>query len=250
MRNFGRRSLFAVSLAAALMLVPGAAGLAADPTIEATGGVYGFSWSPSSAQVAPGGSGSFKSPSGSIPHGVSWSSGPETPKCSNVPINEGKTSWSGACSFAQAGSYGFYCTVHPTEMKGTITAITGEGPPPTNPAPPPPDEGGGSPVKGSALQALRLAKSQKGNVVRGSIALSEAATGGRLEVALLMAGNRVGRLARGGLSAGRLPFAVALRRVARLALRENGQLSLKVRIRIAPPGDRALILNRTVTVHD
>ena len=250
MRIVGRRSLFAVSLVAALLLVPGAAGLAADPTIEATGGVYGFSWSPSSAQVAPGGSVAFKSPSGSIPHGVSWSSGPETPKCSNVPINEGKTSWSGSCSFAQAGSYGFYCSVHPSEMKGTITAATGEGPPPTNPPPPPPDEGGGSPVKGPVLQALRLAKSQKGNVVRGAVALTGAATGGRLEVELLMAGDRVGRLTRGGLSAGRLPFAVDLRRAARRTLRESGQLSLKVRISIAPPGDRALILNRTVTVHD
>src|SRR5688572_8608570 len=89
MRIVGRRSLFAVALTAALLLVPGAVSLAADPTIEATGGVYGFAWSPSSAQVAVGGSVSFNSPSGSAPHGVTWSSGPETPKCSNVPINEG-----------------------------------------------------------------------------------------------------------------------------------------------------------------
>jgi plastocyanin len=257
MRIVGRRSLFAVPLAAALMLLPGAAGLAADPTIEATGGVYGFAWSPSSAQIAPGGSVGFNSPSGSIPHGVTWSSGPETPKCSNVPT-EGKTSWSGSCSFAQAGSYGFYCTVHPAEMKGTVTAGSPGDP---SPYPPPPADPGGSPIQGPATAALRLARSQQGKIVRGSVRLSPAAVGGKLEVELLMPRSllpesegvgplRVGRLVRGALQAERVPFGVTLRRVARRLLEERGRLSLKVRVTIAPPGGRDLVINRSVVVHD
>jgi plastocyanin len=257
MRIVGRRSLFAVPLTAALMLLPGAAGLAADPTIEATGGVYGFTWSPSSAQIAPGGSVGFKSPSGSIPHGVTWSSGPETPKCSNVPT-EGKTTWSGSCSFAQAGSYGFYCTVHPAEMKGTITASSTGSP---NPYPPPPyPDPSGPPIQGPASAALKLARSQQGKAVRGSVRLSPAAVGGRLQVELLMprsllpgsqgAGTViVGRLVRGALQA-RVTFAVSLRRVARRLLEERGRLSLKVKVTIAPPGGRDLVINRSVVVHD
>jgi plastocyanin len=259
MRIVGRRSLFAVPLAAALVLLPGASGLAADPTIEATGGVYGYYWSPSSAQVVPGGSVSFKSPSGSIPHGVTWSSGPETPKCSNVPINEGKTGWSGSCSFAQAGSYGFYCTVHPAEMKGTVTASSTGSP---NPYPPPPyPDPGGPPIQGPASAALKLARSQQGKAVRGSVRLSPAAVGGRLEVELMMARSLlpgpqgagtviVGRLVRGALQAERVTFAVLLRRVARRLLEERGRLSLKVRVTIAPPGGKDLVINRSVVVHD
>lgn len=258
MRVIGRRSLFAVPLAAALMLLPGTAGLAADPTIEATEGLYGFTWSPSSAQIAPGGSVGFKSPSGSFPHGVTWSSGPETPKCSNVPINEGKTAWSGSCSFAQAGTYGFYCTVHPAEMKGTITASSPGTP---NPYPPPPTDPGGSPIQGPATAALKLARSQQGKIVRGSVSLSPAAVGGKLEVELLMPRSLlpesegvgpigVGRLVRGALQAERVSFAVLLRRVARRLLDEHGRLSLKVRVTIAPPGGRELVINRSVVVHD
>jgi hypothetical protein len=97
--------------------------------------------------------------------------------------------------------------------------------------------------------------------VRGSIALSQAAAGGRLEVSLYMAAGprsrsgrvialvRVGRLARGGMTAGRFKFSVPLRRAARLALRERGRLPLKVGLTITSNG-KALTLNRSVAVHD
>lgn len=259
MRGVRLHCLFAVALGLALASLPGAASSAEGPTIQATGGVYGYYWSPSSAQTTPGGTVTFKSPSASVPHGVTWSGGPATPACSGVPIDEGKTSWSGSCSFAQAGTYSFYCTVHPTEMKGTITASS-TGSPNPGPPPPSPTEPAGSPLRGPASQALKLARSQQGNAVRGSVALSPAAVGGRLEVELLMAPAsisdsgrvgrvRVGRLVRSALQAGRAPFAVSLRRVARRALQERGRLSLKVRLSITPPGGQALILNRSVVFH-
>jgi hypothetical protein len=202
----------------------------------------------------------FKNPSGSVLHGVTWSGGPATPTCSNVPIDDGKTSWSGTCGFAQAGTYSFYCSVHPTEMKGTITASVAGSPTPT-PPPPSPTEPSGSPLQGPASQALKLARSQRGNAVRGSVNLSPVAVGGRLEIDLLMArallpdagrvgSVRVGRLVRSGLRPGRVQFAVGLRRVARRALEERGRLPLKVRLTITPPDGRALILNRSVVVHD
>src|SRR5829696_6737636 len=135
-RRVRRHGLFAGALGLAYVFLPGAASLAEDATIEAAGGVYGYYWSPSSAQVAPGGTVAFKSSSASVLHGVTWSGGPETPSCSNVPV-AGKTSWSGSCSFVQAGTYNFYCTVHPTEMKGAITASATGMPDPNSPPPPP-----------------------------------------------------------------------------------------------------------------
>jgi hypothetical protein len=40
------------------------------------------------------------------------------------------TNWSGSCSFTQAGTYTFFCTVHGSEMTATVT-VNGAGPPPT-----------------------------------------------------------------------------------------------------------------------
>jgi hypothetical protein len=58
-----------------------------------------------------------------VKHGVVWTSGPETPSCPGVPLNEGKVSWHGTCTFSHAGLYAFHCYVHPTEMTGTIVVV-------------------------------------------------------------------------------------------------------------------------------
>jgi plastocyanin len=258
-KRFGRRFLlvgFPVGVAGVFLSV--AASLADGPTIEAAGpGSSGYFWRPSTASVGPGGTVTFKNTSATVPHGVTWTGGPEKPSCSGVPIEGEKTSWSGDCTFAQAGTYAFVCTVHPTEMKGTITVSSGE----TPPGPPPPPGGSPeSPLQGSASSALKLAKSQKGSSVRGSVALSQASAGGRLEVLLLArqaslsaagpAGmSRVGRLVRSPLSAGRVSFAVPLKRAARMTLRSNRKLSLRVQIKVVPPGHAALTLTRGVVLH-
>ncbi|HWO48131.1 MAG TPA: hypothetical protein VNM41_08725, partial [Solirubrobacterales bacterium] len=66
-----RRVLFALPLGLALVLLPGAASMAEGPTIEAAGGGP-YSWSPSSAAVSAGGAVTFKNPSGSVLHGLTW----------------------------------------------------------------------------------------------------------------------------------------------------------------------------------
>src|SRR4051812_19176786 len=111
-----RRAPLAIPLGAVFVLVSTSGSPAAAPTIEAGGGASGYFWSPSHADVTAGGSLGFKNSSASVPHGVSWSSGPETPKCSGVPIDDGTTDWNGTCTFAQAGTYTFKCPIHPTEM--------------------------------------------------------------------------------------------------------------------------------------
>jgi hypothetical protein len=142
-------------------------------------------------------------------------------------------------------------------MKGTVTVSTGETPPITPPPPPggPPE----SPLQGAASRALRLAKSQRGSSVSGSVNLSQASAGGKLEVillakpALLAAGSsassRVGRLVRSPIAAGRVSFAVRLERRARRALHSRGKLALMVQVIVRPPGQAALTLKRGVVVH-
>jgi plastocyanin len=244
-----------LAAAAVAILQPAAASSAEGPTIEAASSSAGFVWKPSSASIAPGGSVSFKSSSTVVPHGVSWRSGPEAPACSGVPVDEEKTNWSGNCTFAQAGTYAFVCTVHPTEMKGTITVAEG-GPPPGEPPPgsPPPEP----PAGGPAGQGVKLAARQHGTVVRGSVLVAQEAT---LRVvlfasraSLLGQGHggkaRVGRLARSGLQAGRTKFAVHLKRTARAALRRAGRLRVTAKVSVTAPQHDALKLSKGVLLHD
>src|SRR5215475_1752801 len=107
------------ALGGALLSFGVVSGLAADSTIEAAGGAGTYHWQPNTATINPNGTVEFKNME-SIPHAVTWTGGPETPSCPGVPT-AGSTGWSGTCTFVQSGSYTFHCTVHPTEMTGTIT---------------------------------------------------------------------------------------------------------------------------------
>jgi plastocyanin len=236
-RFHARRLRLPFAAALALGLFFASVGSAAEPTIEAHEGGSGFSWNPSSASVITGGTVAFKNSSASVPHGVHWTGGPEKPSCSSgVAVEQEKTSWSGTCTFAQDGTYSFVCTVHPTEMRGTI-AVTSTGEPP--PVEPPPAE--------SPVRALKLARNQHGGTVRGSLELSPAAAGGKLEV--LLSNGRAGRLVRSGLAAGRVSFAVPLKRSMRRTLRSRGKVSLAVRVIVTPPAGTPLTLKRGVTLH-
>lgn len=135
MRLPKRRLLVTVLLGVGVAVAFAAMSLAAEPTIEGTNSTA--TWTPTSAEVSQGGSVTFKNSSASVPHGVHWVSVPETPSCgSGVPIDEGKTNWSGSCTFTNAGTYSFRCFVHPG-MTGTVTVTgpaaptvsTGEGTP-------------------------------------------------------------------------------------------------------------------------
>lgn len=124
---------FVAVLGAALAVLPAAAGVETDPTVEAVneGGVppYGetHSWSPSHASIAAGGIVTFSNPT-AVAHGVEWLSAVK-PVCEEGPgkvpvgtkVTDSGKEWIGNCKFAQAGTYAFYCTVHHAAMSGTIT---------------------------------------------------------------------------------------------------------------------------------
>ncbi len=248
-----------VPLIAAVVALPAVAASETSPVIEAVNkpgsGAYAeehHAWSPARASVVAGGAVTIRNP-GTVPHGVHWIGGPATPACSSgVPVGTSAaasgTKWSGTCTFAQAGTYTFYCTVHGAEMTGTVTASAAG-------APPAPSEG--SPLAGSASEAIKLASNQHGKAVHGSVAISLAGAGGRLEVDLLANSAslasarqvRVGRIVRTELQAGKVSFSVPLNARARGALRRHGRLGLSVKVTVTLAGGSAVSSTRHIVLH-
>ncbi|HEY3760088.1 MAG TPA: plastocyanin/azurin family copper-binding protein [Solirubrobacteraceae bacterium] len=274
MRPRKHHLLLAAALVGVVAIVPAVASSEAGPTVS---GLESIMWSPTQVTVAAGATVSFQNSSGSVPHGVVWETGnPETPACSGVPIDEGQTNWKGSCTFTKSGVYQYYCSVHGMAMSGTIivgTPPTTPTPPPTTPTtpaaptpPPAPTEVAPtgarltSPLTGSAAKAIALAVNQHGQSVRGSIQVSPAGAGARLEIDLLAVGAaptasrraaavRVGGLMRTSLKAGRVSFAAPLDRQGRAALHRRGRLVLAVRITLTPTHGAAVHVTRTVIMH-
>jgi plastocyanin len=244
-------------LAASAAVVPAVAASETSPTIEAVNkkgsGAYAeerHAWSPPQVSVAAGGAVKIANPS-EVPHGVRWVSTPAAPVCSGVPGAGGASSfgikWSGTCTFTQPGTYTFYCTVHGPEMTGTVFVSAPGAPPPA---------GTGSLLAGSPSEAVKLSAKQHGKTLRGSVALSAAAAGGRLEVDLLAKAASLGgsgkgqelagRLVRSSLQAGTASFSVPLKARAREALRRHRRLALSVRILVTFAGAPSVVVTRSV----
>jgi plastocyanin len=243
------------------------------------------SWGPATATVAENGVVTFENPSATVPHGINWVTTPAgvKPVCdAAVPVGtefkDSGTSWHGTCTFSKPGTYLFYCSVHGPEMTGTVTVnangtttttmtmgttgttttapvLTGATPALGSGAAP---LTSGSPLAGSASSAIKLAASQHGSVVHGSVAVSAAGAGGRLQVELLAkrasvastAGKvQVGRSLHTALHAGTVSFTVALTAKAKRALRHAHRLALTVQIVLSPAQGAAVTVNRSVVLH-
>jgi plastocyanin len=120
-----------VLAAAFLMMLAGAAAAGSEtPTIEARSSI---AWKPPSVTINPGGEVKIVNLNMGT-HGVEWKTGPATPSCtSGVPVGNtpaaSGSNWSGSCTFAKAGTYEFWCTVHGSAMKAVVT-VTSAGPVP------------------------------------------------------------------------------------------------------------------------
>jgi plastocyanin len=284
-------------LGAGVAVLPAVAGSETTPTVSAesnakTCGYYVNCWVPPQVELTAPGTVTFKNASGTA-HGVVWSSVPATPTCSGVPVNSSATTFNGTCSFSQPGTYKFYCYVHGPYMSGTVivnpggtttttttttttgtqpggtTTTTGTqpggtttsttGPAGTTSAPT------GSLVPGSPQPAalagaiVAVARSQHGKAVRGSIQVTSADAGGRLEVDLLAsraslaragaAPVRVGRLVRSSVRAGRLSFSVPLNPRGRAALARHRRLALTVKVVLAPVQGPPSFDSRRIVLH-
>ncbi|HEY4996566.1 MAG TPA: plastocyanin/azurin family copper-binding protein [Solirubrobacteraceae bacterium] len=275
-------------LGAATALLPAFAGSETLPAIEAVnvgGGIYGeeHHWSPAQLSVAVGATVSLSNPS-EVKHGVNWVGGPSTPSCTaGVPVGNSVAAsgakWSGSCTFATAGIYTFYCTVHGAAMTarvsvGEAAATTPTSSTPTSSTPtystpgstgtsayPPPSEAGGAVpppppggalLSGAAAKALRFTAA-RGATIRGSVGLSAAAAGGRLAVEVLLRRGahlvRVGQLIRSGLHAGILTFTLRLDADAARSLHSHHRLALTLRLALRPPRGATLRITRSLVLH-
>ncbi len=262
-------------LGAALAVIPAMASSTGSSTATVSG-LESIMWSPMEVAITPAGTVTFQNASSSVPHGIVWKSGPETPVCSGVPIDEGKTDWQGNCTFSKEGTYEYYCYVHGTNMSGTIyvnptgTVPTTTGATPTTTTTTMPTtttpRGGSPPGGGTAggqqspgpTDSLRggtvqLASSQRGKSIRGSVQVAQ--SGSKLMVEVLVSAARlavarqhqllVGRLVRASLTAGRVRFSVALDGRATRVLRRR-RLPVTVRLTLTAPGGSTS--TRTISV--
>ncbi|HEY4917369.1 MAG TPA: hypothetical protein VIH92_10690 [Solirubrobacteraceae bacterium] len=204
------------------------------------------------------------------------------PACSpSVPVSPTppQAPWEGKCKFEQPGTYKFesstlfnggpslnytkYEIVVEAGVTGTTPTTTTTTPTPmttttTFPTTP------GEPSRGSSLEegsrVLELARSQRGSTVHGSIEVSQADTGGRLEVVLFSASAaptkvnhrtqvRVGRLVRSSLAAGGVSFSVPLSTKGKASLRRHRHLALTLKITLTPLHGAVVRLTRVVVLH-
>jgi hypothetical protein len=225
---------------------------------------------PSTATVGVGGVVSFVNPYSEVPHGLKFTGGPATPNCVGIPAAAseeiGATNWHGECTFSTPGTYTFICTVHPSEMKGTITVnsdgttMTTTTTTPTTTIPTTPTTPGEPSPVSPLLGSQSIRASQHGAFVKGSLDISESGAGDGLEVdvfaksaGLAKAGHstrvRVGRLVRGSVPAGKLSFAVKLNAKAHSALKRHRRLALTVKVALTPLHGEPTTFTRSVVQH-
>jgi hypothetical protein len=282
---------FAVLSGAAVAVLPALAAAPSEAKLEVSENCVEAAWpcwtmegSASRPQptrsltIASGGTVTF------IDHGreanIAWIGTPPTCE-SPVPVSPAppKTGWEGKCKFEQPGAYKFESsTLWPEYTKYEITvegAATGTTPTATSSpggdgtttSPPSPAGGGlgsasapGSPLVGSASDAVKLARTEHGASVRGSVDVSQAGVGGQLEVDLLAsraslakAGRseqvRVGRLVRSSLKAGSVSFSVPLSAKGKAAVRRHQHLVLTAKITLTPLHGAAVTVARVVVIH-
>ncbi len=266
MRLRRRYVLLAGLLGLAAATLPAIASSETSPTVEAVNvGEYSHYWRPADVSVGSGASVTLSNNT-TVRHGVKWISPPATPVCdSKVPVGPTEESagkeWSGTCTFSQPGTYVFYCTVHGSEMTGRITVSPGGTTTTTAPTTttttgtttPTPE----TPPSSQPVGGLSLPSRQHGTSVRGSLTVSQAGAGSRLEVDLLatkaslastkrVTRVRVGRFVRGSVHAGRQSFSVKLDSRARRSLARRHRLALIVKIVLTPFYGEPTTLTRTV----
>jgi hypothetical protein len=194
--------------------------------------------------------------------GTAPTCGPGVPVAPAAP----ETGWEGKCTFATPGTYRFESstlwpeyTRYEVVVEGPATGTTGEGgstPGTTTPGPTPAGESSpGSPLSGPP----RIDSSQRGATVKGSLGISNAGAGDRLEVDLIATAASLGKAGHGTqvvgrsmsapVGAGRRPFSVKLDAEASQALERHRHLALKVKITLTAANGEVTIVTRSVALH-
>jgi hypothetical protein len=106
------------------------------------------------------------------------------------------------------------------------------------------------PAPGPLLGSVKLASTQHGAVVHGSLVVSSAGSKGRLQIELLTKGAAaaVGKLVRSSLHAGKLTFVLPLSVKGKAALRRHRRLTLTLKITLTPLHGAAVTVTRGIVL--
>jgi hypothetical protein len=106
------------------------------------------------------------------------------------------------------------------------------------------------PASGPLFGSLKLASTQHGGVVHGSLVVSSTGSEGQLQIELLTKGAAapVGKLVRSSLHAGKLTFALPLSAKAKHTLKAHHRLTLTVKIVLTPKHGAAMTITRSMVV--
>ncbi len=130
----------------------------------------------------------------------------------------------------------------PTPSGGNPTATTSSSPSSGQPKT--------EPASGLLFESVKLASTQHGGVVHGSLVVSSAGSEGQLQIELLTKGTAapVGKLVRSSLHAGKLTFALTLSAKAKHTLKTHHRLALTVKIVLTPKHSTAMTLTRSLVL--
>jgi hypothetical protein len=120
----------------------------------------------------------------------------------------------------------------------------------TTAGPSSPGQPNAEPAPGPPFGSVKLASTQHGAVVHGTLLVSSDGSTGQLRIELLTKGapSPVGKLVRASLHTGKLTFALALNAKGKASLRRHRRLALTVKITFTPPGGAAVTITRAVVV--
>jgi plastocyanin len=138
-------------------------------------------------------------------------------------VGNGSSSFVEGSQYLTTGSYTFFCSVHPEQMKGTLT-VTSAG----TPAPRPGSGGEAPPPPLAATLAKRSAKAKdlrRGKKLKADIGTNSAAT---LDFYVLFRNKKVGHVRQEFTTAGTRRVAVAIKKSVRRKLRRGTRLDLQV----------------------
>ncbi len=139
----------------------------------------------------------------------------------------------------------------PAKEPSPTPTPTGGNPTATPSSPPPSGQPKTEPASGPLFGSLKLASTQHGGIVHGSVVVSSTGSEGRLQIELLTNGAAaaVGKLMRPSLHAGKLTFALPLNAKGKAALRHHRHLTLTVKITLTPVHGVAVTVTRRVALH-
>jgi plastocyanin len=257
------------------LLVAAAMACAAAPALAYSGATAGgsftaidYAWqangtSGTTVTITPGQTVTFGYPSGTESHDAHFT-GKQPSACPGLPSHPQKQGWSAECTFDAPGSYPFVCDFHP-EMIGTVVVTAAATPTPNSTAAPtatadpigtpgatatPPAPGSTpEPTAAAPKQTtlkLKLAGTQRGTRIRGSVRVDEPAS--RLEVTVMAGKSKVGTYLKKSTASGAVAFSVTLNAHARRSLAKARRLRVSVAVALTPPGGKKLVTHAKATV--